>query len=74
MSTDELVRVAKGREYAASGIGRLARTRARLSLAAVGQAVGAEPTTVLRWESGRFMPLGEHAVRYAGLVEALLRD
>lgn len=60
-----------------SGRARTIREKAGLSQADVSRAVGAHPTTVCGWESGRRKPRGTTAARYAELLwelEKLTRE
>lgn len=67
--TLELVQV---REMVHAGQVRQVRVSAGLSLAEVAGDVGVHPTTVFGWESGRTVPRGEAAVRYARLILELV--
>jgi DNA-binding transcriptional regulator YiaG len=63
----------EARQMASSGVGRMIREAAGLSLAEMGRAVGVDPATVWRWETGERTPMAERAVRYRDfLIE--LRD
>jgi DNA-binding transcriptional regulator YiaG len=67
MTTAEtaVLAIAQVRADAASGRARTIRQRARLSQADVGRALGVHFTTVAAWESGRRVPRGAAATRYA---------
>ncbi len=47
------------------------REAAGLSLAEVGRAIGADPSTIFRWESGERIPSGSLAVAYRDFLEEL---
>lgn len=59
------------RRLVADGSAREIRLLNRLSLAEVGESVGASPTTIWRWEKGERMPHGDAAMRYADLLGQL---
>jgi DNA-binding transcriptional regulator YiaG len=67
------VKLATVRAMAASGRARNIRQAARLSLAEIGAACGVDQASIWRWEMGRRSPRGEAALRYAGVLEALIR-
>jgi DNA-binding transcriptional regulator YiaG len=63
----------EARQMASSGVARMIREAAGLSLAEMGRAVAVDPATVWRWETGERTPTAEPAVRWRDfLVE--LRD
>jgi DNA-binding transcriptional regulator YiaG len=64
----EMLAIAQVRVDAASGRARDIRERARLSLSEMARAVGVHTTTVAGWESGRRVPRGAAAARYAELL------
>jgi transcriptional regulator with XRE-family HTH domain len=47
------------------------REAAGLSLAEVGAAIDADPSTVFRWETGERRPSGQRAVAYAVFLQQL---
>jgi len=49
----------------------MVREAAGLSLAEVGAAVGADPSTVFRWETGERRPSGQLALDYLAFIERL---
>lgn len=71
--TSALVDLARSRELARSGAGRAARLSARLSLLEVARHVGATPTTVQRWETGKRVPHGAAAVAWVRLLDEIAR-
>jgi len=71
ISADSAVTLARLRSDVASGRAREVRLRARLSQNEVAEVVGVAQPTVAGWESGRKMPRGEHAARYADLLARL---
>lgn len=70
--TDHAAALARGRQLAASGVGRMIREAAGLTLAEVAAAVGdVDPSAVYRWEVGQRRPSGERATAYADLLDRL---
>jgi DNA-binding transcriptional regulator YiaG len=63
--------LAEAREFIASGEARRIREAARLSLADVAGAVGADYSGVGRWERGERVPRGPAAIKYARLLTRL---
>jgi DNA-binding transcriptional regulator YiaG len=71
--TDFAHALVEARQLAASGAGRMIREAAGLSVAELGRAIGADASTVWRWENGERTPTDVRAVAYRDfLVE--LRD
>jgi DNA-binding transcriptional regulator YiaG len=64
----EVLAIAQVRVDAARGRARDIRERAQLSLSEMARAVGVHTTTVAGWESGRRVPRGAAAARYADLL------
>lgn len=56
-----------------SGRARDIRQRARLSCAEIGKEIGSDASSVWAWETGRRVPRGENAERYADLLWRLDR-
>ena len=56
-----------------SGEARTIREDARLALSDIAQSIGADPSSVGRWERGECLPRGEVALRYARLLEHLAK-
>ena len=73
-TVDGVVAIAKARQLAASGTGRMIRRSAGLSLAQVGDACGVNRSAVCRWESGNRRPSGTAAIAYTQLLTRLLED
>jgi len=72
---DEALVLARLNGWIRSGAARGARVAAGLSLSRAGKAAGGvSPSTVLRWERGERHPRGDAAVRYAVLIEELIRQ
>ena len=67
------VELALARALSASRHGREIRMAARLTLDDVAQSVGADPASVLRWETGAVRPRREAAVRWARLMRELAK-
>ena len=68
----ELAEEMQARELARSGMGRLIRTKAGLSLRQVASEVGATASAVLYWETGKFLPKSESGRRWGVLMRHLL--
>lgn len=74
MAQAQILRLAQVRAALSSGEARRLRTEARLSLAEVAEACGADQSTVWRWERGeRRIRNGELALAYANLLDDLRR-
>lgn len=73
MEANQLVLVAKARHLSTSGRGGRIRRAADLSLADIGDAIGASPSTVWRWEKGERLPRGAAAAAWAQLLDSLER-
>ncbi len=67
-------RLAEARALVTSDEARRIREAAHLSLVNVGTAVGADPSTVGRWERGERIPRGPAALKYAQLLTSLKRQ
>lgn len=67
-SASDLPTVALIRRMAGDGAARQIREQARLSLHDVAAAVGVADSTVCRWETGKRLPRGELALRYAAAL------
>ena len=70
-STDTALATAEVRQLLLTGTAEVIRRRAGISLRGVGDAVGVEGPTVLKWERGDFFPSGKRAVAYAALLRQL---
>lgn len=70
-SARAIERLAEARALAASGEARRIRQTANLSLLEIGAGVGADPSTIGRWERGERVPRGRAALRYAQLLDRL---
>jgi DNA-binding transcriptional regulator YiaG len=73
----DILAVAQLRADLRSGRAKEIRERAHLSLAEVARALKTDPSAVWGWESGRRVPRGENATRYADLLwqlDKLTRD
>ncbi len=74
MTNNELRALARVRAMTANGQAREVRTRARLSMADVAATLGVGTSTVARWETGRRVPHGKAALRYAKLLDDLVLE
>lgn len=64
--------IATARRLAADGTARRIRETARLSEAEIGHVIGVAPSTISRWETGRRVPRGPAALRWAEILATLL--
>lgn len=71
MATTSAERLSRLRGITSSGEARQIRERARLSQADVARSVGADQSTVARWERGERAPRGAAALKYALLLDRL---
>jgi len=72
--TTMITQVARTRALCRSGAAKAIRVGAYLTLREVASAVGADASTVLRWENGESMPRPVHAERYGDLLRELMDD
>jgi DNA-binding transcriptional regulator YiaG len=63
--------IAKARQLSNSGTGRLLREAAGLNRYELARAIGVDPSTIFRWESGERRPRGDWALRYVNFLEKL---
>lgn len=68
---NDLLAMARVRGACIDGSARRVREDAHLSVREVARVVGAEPSTVSRWERATRLPRGSAGERYARLVLAL---
>lgn len=67
-AVDEAMAVAQVRADLRSGRARAIREKAHLSQADVARALGTDPPTVSRWETGQCPPRRDYAVKLARLL------
>jgi transcriptional regulator with XRE-family HTH domain len=67
-ASDEVLAVAQMRADVLSGRARAIRESAHLTQAEVGRAIRASPSAVTQWETGRRLPRGKLAARYAAFL------
>jgi transcriptional regulator with XRE-family HTH domain len=60
----ELVKIAKARDHAVSGAGRLIRLSAGISLREMARSIGVDASTLFRWERSERRPTGAAAGRW----------
>lgn len=72
MTNDDLVAITRLRRRLRSGSARAIRTGAGASLGEVAQTVGVNKATISRWESGKRIPSGALAQKYAGVLDDLM--
>ncbi len=65
--------VALARRLARDGTARSVRVQAGLSIYDVARDLRVAPGTISRWETGKRVPRGDVAVRYAELLGELMR-
>ncbi len=70
-SVKELEALAVLRQACVTGQALEARERAGISLAEAARAAGVSAPTLSRWETGRRLPGGAAALRYAGVLNTL---
>lgn len=73
MAQVQILRLVQVRAAIRSGEARRLRQGAKLSLAEVGAACGADQSTVWRWEMGKRLPRGELALAYGNVLDDLRR-
>ena len=72
-SVEELLDIARVRELARNGTARTIREAAGLSQGEVARAVGVSVPALHRWEKGDRTPRGDPAIRYAHVLDSLIR-
>ena len=70
---EKALRIAKARQLARSGAGRMLREAAGLNGHELARAIGVDPSTIFRWESGERRPRGKWAIRYVEFLDQLGR-
>jgi DNA-binding transcriptional regulator YiaG len=73
MEPNDVLLLARARQACESDLALTIRRRARLSQAEIGATVGVSTAAVSRWETGRRVPRGKAAQRYAHLLAALAK-
>jgi DNA-binding XRE family transcriptional regulator len=71
VNTDHLLLLSAARRHAKRGTGYAVRVAAGLTLTEVARAVGADQSTIWRWENDKTQPHGERAARWAALLGEL---
>jgi transcriptional regulator with XRE-family HTH domain len=71
MTKAHALRLVHLRAAISSGEAREIRVAARLSISEMAAACGVDQSTLWRWEQGKRLPRGEHAVRYADVLDSL---
>jgi len=72
-TTTTAERLSHLRALTQSGEARTIREGARLALSDIAHSIGADASSVGRWERGERLPRGEVALRYARLLERLAK-
>lgn len=70
--SDELAEYIQAHDLAKSGIGRVIRRQAGLSLRQVAKEIGASAPSVLNWETNQVQPKSPGGLRWAALMRRLL--
>jgi DNA-binding transcriptional regulator YiaG len=65
------LRLAGVRAALANGEAKRLREAAQLSIGEVARACGVDQSTVWRWEQGKRLPRGRHAMQYADVLDSL---
>ena len=68
---EKTLKIAKARQLASSGTGRMLRQAAQLNGYELARAIDVDPSTLWRWENGERTPRGEWAIRYVDFLERL---
>lgn len=71
MTITDLARLQRVRAAAANGRAREVRKRAGLTQAEIADAIGVSQPTIGLWETGKRVPRGAPALRYAEALETL---
>ncbi len=74
MQDETVTALARVRSITQSGMAKVIRESARLSLREVADSIGTHPSTVWRWEQRERTPRGELAIRYEQLLRQLLSE
>lgn len=74
VATMDTVKLARVRRLTDNGAARSIRQAARLSLPEMAAEIGVGVSTLWRWEAGQRQPRGEAALRYADLLDRLMRE
>lgn len=73
MELSEIMLLVEAHKKARSGDAKRIRQRAGLTMAQVAAVIGVGESTVSRWEGGSRKPRGEHALKWAALLNELER-
>lgn len=71
MTKAHALRLVQLRAAISRGETRQLREAARLSISEMAAACGVDQSTLWRWEMGKRLPRGEHAIRYADVLDSL---
>lgn len=71
MQMSEIMLLVEAHKRARSGEAKKIRQQAGLTMAQVAVVVGVDVSSVSKWESGSRKPRGEHAVKWAALLNEL---
>ncbi|MEU7978320.1 helix-turn-helix transcriptional regulator [Micromonospora sp. NPDC049081] len=73
MQMSEIMLLVEAHKKARSGDAKRIRQQAGLTMSQVAAVVGVGESTVSRWEGGSRKPRGEHALKWAALLNELER-
>lgn len=71
MTKAHALRLVQLRAAISTGETREIRVAARLSISEMAAACGVDQSTLWRWEQGKRLPRGEHALTYADVLDSL---
>ncbi|MFK4797825.1 helix-turn-helix domain-containing protein [Streptomyces sp. MPA0124] len=71
MTKAHALRLVQLRAAISTGETRQLRVAARLSISEMAAACGVDQSTLWRWEQGKRLPRGEHAIAYADVLDTL---
>ena len=71
MNTEALIETAKRRQLPPPPVRRALRQATSTTQREMAEAIGVDPATVCRWETGARTPRGAHRLAYAQLLKGL---
>lgn len=74
MELSEIMLLVDAHKKARNGTAKKTRQHAGLTMAQVAAVIGVGESTVSRWEGGSRKPRGEHALKWAALLNELERS
>jgi DNA-binding transcriptional regulator YiaG len=73
LTTDDLLDLQQAREMARSGVAKIVRQGAGLSLREMGEPIEASASTILRWERGERRPTGPKGAAWGRQLQRLMK-